>query len=607
MTQSQGSTVCTHYDSRLPGGNVADHYTPASAEAGVIFLGVIILPLLDRPASFVNKWHNPQGLQKIIAILIVALLLIAVVLLVYFTGGVRFVYAHLIYVPILLSAVFFGISGATVTAILAGISLGPFMPVDTLTGEQQHAINWLLRLGIFTVVGSMSGFSVDALHRAAQKVYLAANHDSFTGLPNQHHMQRTLEELIQDHENTTVKLLVINIDNYIELFYTFGAETCNSLLKHVYLRLQKLIPGDPLIFQLQTNKFGIILVDSGFNTAMENDIIRYASSAFQKVTFEVENIPLYIEFSVGIASYPEHTNHADVLIQKAGIALYSAKKKLANYAYYDPHSDWTNIGNLELIGSVPKALDQEQFVLYYQPIYNIQHNVICGVEALVRWRHPLKGLLQPGDFITEVERTALIHPFTRWVLSTALDQIKIWLDLGHRISVSVNISAKSLKDTELTSFIQKELTRTKVPPENLELEITENAVMDDYQNAVEILSVIRDLGVKVSIDDFGTGLTSLAYLKELPIDTVKIDRTFIQNVSHDISDQAIVSATLTMANSLGLLVTAEGVENENTVTLLRKLGCDKVQGYYYYKPAPVKDITALLNTYLSSKSLYTSR
>jgi len=322
------------------------------------------------------------------------------------------------------------------------------------------------------------------------------------------------------------------------------------------------------------------------------DVALSITSLFQKELFSVKGVPLYVEITSGIAHYAEDAQSAEELIQKAGIALHATKKgDLARHSRYDAQKDWTKSNSMELLGGVSRALRDNELILHYQPQYDICDNTICGVEALIRWLHPQHGLLYPGSFLPEIEKTALMVSVTKWVITSALNQLRNWQEAGLQVKVAVNVSARDLRDPQFVSFVKDELIKHGIDAAKLELEVTESAVMVDYENAVSTLSGLRELGTYIALDDYGTGYTSLGRIKTLPINTIKIDRTFIKNLANDNRDKAIVSATIAMADSLGISVLAEGVEDEESVSALRELGCRHVQGYYYYRPVSVMDVT----------------
>ena len=247
-----------------------------------------------------------------------------------------------------------------------------------------------------------------------------------------------------------------------------------------------------------------------------------------------------------------------------------------------------------LLGQIPTALRENQFQLFYQPKVSIARDVIVGVEALLRWHHPQQGVLQPDRYIVLAEETGLIHGITRWVVATALEQLAEWKEQGLAVPMAINLSARNLQEPDLLAFLQKELAIRGLAPGMLELEVTESAVMADVTASARLLGRLRDLGIRVSLDDFGIGHASLAYLKDLPVDAIKVDRIFIRNLSRDQADWGIVQAAVALARNLGLEIVAEGVEDRTAMALLREMGCDVVQGYLLSRPLPAAELSLRL-------------
>ena len=297
-----------------------------------------------------------------------------------------------------------------------------------------------------------------------------------------------------------------------------------------------------------------------------------------------------------MAVYPDHASDANELLQRADVAMYAAKATHAGYTIYDPYMDQHNPRRLGLIGQLRRALAAGELVVHYQPKADVRSGRILGVEALVRWQHPEHGLLGPGEFVPLAETTGLIRPLTAHVLDAALRQCRAWRDAGRALSVAVNLSTRCLLDLTLPDQITALLEDTAVAPERLVLEITESSIMTDPTRALEILNRLHALGVQLAIDDFGTGYSSMAYLKSLPVDELKVDRSFVKHLRHNKSDAVIVRSTVDLGHNLGLRVVAEGVEDQATWQELATLGCDSVQGYYLARPMPAAELAAWLAT-----------
>jgi predicted signal transduction protein with EAL and GGDEF domain len=306
--------------------------------------------------------------------------------------------------------------------------------------------------------------------------------------------------------------------------------------------------------------------------------------------FELAGQQVEATASIGIVLCPEHGDDLETLLRRAEGAMYAAKQNHSGYATYSFEQDQHTPGRLALVGELRRAIEHDQLVLYYQP--KVAHNPsrVTSVEALVRWQHPEHGIIPPDQFIALAEQTGLIQALSQWVLNAALRQCQEWRAAGLHLPVAVNLSMRNLHDSQLPNTIGSLLETWGVTPAWLTVELTESAVMADPGRAMEILSKLRHMGVRIAIDDFGTGYSSLGYLKRLPVQQIKIDKSFVMAMAADENDFAIVRSTIDLGHNLGLTVVAEGVENETTWELLTRLGCDGAQGYYFSRPLPESDL-----------------
>jgi EAL domain-containing protein (putative c-di-GMP-specific phosphodiesterase class I) len=309
-------------------------------------------------------------------------------------------------------------------------------------------------------------------------------------------------------------------------------------------------------------------------------------------SFVLEGLSLDVEASIGVALYPEHGSDPDELLQHADIAMYAAKQTHAGFMLFDPKLDQHSPRRLALLGELRRAIDSQQLVLHYQPKVDAHSGRVLGVEALVRWQHPQHGLLPPDEFIPLAERTGLIGPLTHYVLDAALRQCRAWQQTGRELTVAVNVSARRLLDPGFPDEVAGLLARWDAPARLLVVEITESAIMTDPAHALQVLDRLNRLGVQVSIDDFGTGYSSMAYLKNLPVDELKVDRSFVSHMIGNTSDAVIVRSTVDLGRNLGLRVVAEGVEDQATRQQLDALGCEAIQGYHISRPVPADDLLA---------------
>ena len=309
-----------------------------------------------------------------------------------------------------------------------------------------------------------------------------------------------------------------------------------------------------------------------------------------KPPFTIDNHHLNIEASFGIALYPEHGSDGNTLIKRADVAMYTAKQARSGYAVYDPTRDQNSPRRLALMGELRNAIEYNKLLLHYQPKVDLSSGLVCGVEALVRWEHPERGLVSPDDFIPLAEQSGMIDALTERVLDAGLRQQHDWARAGVKLVLAVNLSARNLQNLQLPDKIAALLRTWAVRPEWLELEITESAIMADPTCALKILTALHAMGIRLTIDDYGTGYSSLAYLRRLPVNELKIDRSFVKNMTHDESNAMIVRSTIDLGHNLGLRVVAEGVESLGILELLRELGCNAAQGYYLSKPLPADEL-----------------
>jgi EAL domain-containing protein (putative c-di-GMP-specific phosphodiesterase class I) len=306
-------------------------------------------------------------------------------------------------------------------------------------------------------------------------------------------------------------------------------------------------------------------------------------------------VTVSVDASVGIAVSPDHGSDVATLLRRADVAMYEAKDSHGGVAVYSPERDHNSAERLALVADLRAAIANGDLVLAYQPKTETTGREVHGVEALVRWRHPVRGMIPPDDFIGIAEQTGLIGPLTEWVLRTALDQCRRWLDDGLDLGVAVNISPRTLHDAGFTQLLSSLLSTSKVPASRLTLEITEGALMDDPERAIDVLWDLRRAGVRLSVDDLGVGHSSLSYLKRLPVHEIKIDKSFVTGMVDDGDDEAIVTAVIAMVHKLRMSVVAEGVEDERTLVRLAELGADVAQGYWMSRPIPAEDVAGWIS------------
>ena len=420
------------------------------------------------------------------------------------------------------------------------------------------------------------------LARQARESEHDALHDDLTGLPNRVLFSARLERAIADAGSRRFSVLMIDLDRFKEINDTFGHSTGDRLLREIGPRLAPILRPDDTIARLGGDEFAVLLAAADTDEA---EVIAARMLATLHDTFMLSELSVTIDASVGIVTHPEHGVDVETLIQRAEVAMYLAKTSNGGAAVYDPAADPYDPARLLLLGEMREAIDADDFVLHYQPKYTTTDLQLAGVEALVRWRHPTHGLMPPGEFIALAEHTGLIRPLTLLVLRKALSQGRRWRDQGLDIPIAVNLSLANLVDAELVSDVARILQEERMPPSGLQLEITESTIMTDPERVIATLDRLAAMGVALSLDDYGTGHSSLGRLRRLPVQELKIDRSFIQDLT-DEDDLAIVRSTIDLGHNLGLRVVAEGVEDARSLALLVGLRCDLAQGFHLGRPVP---------------------
>lgn len=419
-------------------------------------------------------------------------------------------------------------------------------------------------------------------------------HDSLSGLPNRGLFEDRLANSIARAQRSgdKVAVLLLDLDRFKNVNDNLGHSFGDKLLIHTAAKLHGQLEQCDTICRLGGDEFAILL--EGFaETQHITEIVEGLIYSFNQ-PLQLEKQELHLTASIGIAVYPYDGMEAETLIQHAETAMYRVKKAGKNhYQFFDP--TMADSSRFELEHALRKALERGEFVVYYQPRVSMQNGRIVGMEALLRWQRPDYGVVPPGDFIPLAEETGLIIPLGEWVLRTACLQAKRWHDEGlSPLRVAVNLSGLQFKQVDLVEMIKRILAESQLPPRYLELEITESVALLDVETAIEKLNSLKQMGVEISLDDFGTGYSSLRYLGQFPIDTLKIDRSFVNGITHNAHHAAIVTAIAALGHSLQLKVLAEGVEKEEQLHVLREIGCQEVQGFYYSPPVPAERFRQLL-------------
>jgi len=482
----------------------------------------------------------------------------------------------------------------------------PYAPVAAAVREDVRTMTIALGISlaafyvvVFRLIASASRRlrrQTEDLRTSAERDRHQATHDGLTGLPNRELLRDRLGQslAVASRSNIEVALLLIDLDRFKEINDTLGHSFGDRLLCQVGPRLQSVLRDGDTVARLGGDEFAVLLPlvdDVGEAQAVAE---RLRNSLHQ--SFDVDGCALDVEASIGIALSPWHGTDTEELLRNADIAMYAAKERKAGAVVFAPTEHGTAPSRITVLGDLRRALDgSEELFLHYQPKYTLDGERIEGLEALLRWQHPVEGAIPPGEFIPVAEGTGIILRLTERVLELALAQMRRWLDAGHAVPVAVNLSTRCLLDAGLPELVQRLLTGHGVPAALLRLEVTESAVMGDATRCMQVLQRLHDLGVKLSIDDFGTGYSSMAYLRRLPVDELKVDRSFVLGMTTNSADAVLVRTAIDLGHNLGLTVVAEGVEGAEHVLALRALGCDVAQGYHYARPMPATEMSALLD------------
>jgi len=413
--------------------------------------------------------------------------------------------------------------------------------------------------------------------------------DPLTQLPNRTLFHDRLQQTIAAarRDNKPFSLFIMDLDRFKDINDTLGHHIGDMLLQQVAQRLRTKLRESDTVARMGGDEFAVLLPTVN---AKHADMAARMLLQALRTPFVVDDHSLDIGTSIGIALYPDHGIDANVLVQRADVAMYAAKTAGCGHAFYDTRMDQHHPHRLALMGELRQAVEQEQFVLYYQPKISLATNRVVSVEALVRWRHPNGSLVLPDTFIPLLEQTGLIRNLTGWVMDEALRAARELYNHKLSVPISVNLSARDLQDPHLADDFAEQLAVHNAPPSWLELEITESGVMVDAAASLDLLHRLSAMGLMLSIDDFGTGYSSLAYLKKLPVQAVKIDKSFIMGMMKDENDRAIVNTGIDLAHNLGLQVVAEGVDEEELLNHLRSRGCDVAQGHYISRPLVLDEL-----------------
>lgn len=448
-------------------------------------------------------------------------------------------------------------------------------------------------------VGAYLGIIRDITEKRKKEKELefVAYHDNLTRLPNRKSFYYKIEKMLaisrRRKSDTRWAILFLDLDRFKKINDTLGHDVGDLLLKSVARRLKLCLRESDYLFRIGGDEFTILLT----NIVNDTDVARVAKKILKRISlpYLIQGNEIFTSTSIGISVFPNDGWEVEILVKNADIAMYSAKEEGTGYRFFTKEMNQRVVDRMQLENSMRDALKRNEFSIHYQPFIDDQERII-GMEALLRWRHPKLGILRPSSFIRIAEETGKIVAIGKWVLDTACIQAKKWHDMGfENLFLSVNLSARQMKDKNFVEVIENAIKKSGLPEAKLKLEITEASVMEDPEDCILKMEHLNRMGIGFSIDDFGTGYSSFGYLKKFPIETLKIDRSFISDTADSKGDREIVKTIINMARTLNICTIAEGVETTEQLDFLSKLGCNTMQGYYFAEPVPSEEFKAMLH------------
>lgn len=537
--------------------------------------------------SMIDVLLHPASHAKLILTIVMVVLIPLTYLLVYMTGGIKFVYSHTMYIPIVVLAIIYGIKGGLVAAIIGGLLLGPFMVIDVTTGEIQDFFNWFYRLLIFMVIAGTVGLFAQRLRNQSDSIRKMALQNPETKLPFFTPINPNLSD--KDFLNQYRKeVYVINVLNGSQIIELLGKDFYNQLLVDMVDKICTKFDDQASLFQIDTVRFAV-LVEKTYKNDFPEELMKFFDSAFT-----IGEIPIHISIVLGISSSDESIFRR---VEEAILATNTAKENHIQVAKFNPDS-LPSTTDLAIVGAFKDALENGELYAVYQPVHDIQTNKVVNLESLIRWNHKEYGPLLPAQFIHLIENTQLINYLSEFVIVEAFKMLK---KLDDEVSVSINLSANNFYSRFFINKIFDYLNTHDVDKTRMIFEITESILMEHPKKSVEIMKKFKTRGIRFAIDDFGTGYSSLAYINLFPIDYLKIDRFFIQRIDEE-NVYKIIKSTIELAHELNFEVVAEGVEKLSDTEILKKLNCDFIQGYSKSVPLKEKEILEYIKNNVIEKT-----
>jgi EAL domain-containing protein (putative c-di-GMP-specific phosphodiesterase class I)/GGDEF domain-containing protein len=510
--------------------------------------------------------------------------------LVYMTGGTKLSYLQLFYVPILIAGFWFGPLTGSLLGLAAGLIVGPLMPESVQDNICQAPQTWVFRLGFFIVMGALAGFGsrlTQAYFKVIEQRFLT---DSVTQLPNYAGLQKIYNSTESLHNLSGI--ILVKLKQFQDVELGFGPATTDKVALACKERLLSILGARHTVGRLSPDCFVLCLEKKADPVKLAQYLVEGLDN-----TYQFNDIPFLIESYFGVVTVPlsDEQPAFDAGLKNALVAANEGIKHNKVISVFNNVQQDLTKRNLFIVHELNQAILQEELLLHYQPLIALADGRVKGVEALARWQHPTLGMVSPAEFIAIAEKTLLINPLIKCLLKQALRQLSQWRMQGYNLLLSVNFSVRNLEDPSVIKALFDYLKHYDIPFDAVQIELTESTLAPNMMHVADVLQSLREKRLKIAIDDFGTGHSSLEYLFDLPIDAIKIDRTFTDALLHNSAAEAIVRSAITMAHELNLEIIAEGIEQEAQLKHLQRLGCDGGQGYYIAKPMPAETFIAWLD------------
>ncbi len=520
---------------------------------------------------------------------------------IYAMGGTHMPYVHMMYIPLIVSGFWLGISAGLFFASAAGFILGPYMPLDVIQNSEQSTQGWLIRLFFFALVALLTGMASQVTRAYLNELKRRYLIDFNAKCRNYKGLEARYEQ--KDFPGHLRGIVALKLRQATDVEKMLGIDILNSVMGETKKRLKNMVGEGVIIGRVSSDTFALCIEDDRSIRAFSNQLVLHLDK-----TFQFQKIPFFIEMYIGyVVNTATTEKDSDIpfkgMLKSALIAADAGLETRVDVTEYDESSHHISERNIYILHELRQALTEDKLNLNYQPIISLKTGEVSGVEALARWSHPTLGMIPPLEFTQVAEQTQLINPYTKWLMEKSMGQLALWRKSGIEVDLSLNFSMKNFEDPSVVQEIFDFLDKFNIPPEHLQVEVTETAISRNIKKASDILYSIRERGIKIAIDDFGTGQSSLCYLFELPVDVLKIDQSFIKCMLENSAADAIIRASITMGHEMNLKVVAEGIETQEQLDHLKKLGCDFGQGYFISRPMPLELATSWLETKRARKSI----